>query len=301
MLGIERRPSLRVVSAILSPLPSPRDQVLGRHLDVLEAQQRVRDGAQAHEAAAVLEGHARRVALDHEGRDLARAGVHGHDHQQLREGAVGAPQLAAVEDVVLAVGSLLGRGSHARRVGAGGGLGQREGRDLARGAARQEALLLLLAAEELDRLRHADRLVGRQQRGQVAVAAADQPHDLVVLDVAEALPAVFLGDLHAEGAQPPQAVQHGFGVLAGAVDLGRVDLVLQERLHLPEELLELGPLFLGQGEGVDEIEPEVAQEELADEAGGFPLLLPRGLGHLPGLEFADLGLLRICHGVPPID
>ena len=46
-----------------------------------------------------------------------------------------------------------------------------------------------------------------------------QLHDLLVLGVGEAQPAVLLGDLHAEGAELAQAVHHLLGVLARRVDL----------------------------------------------------------------------------------
>ena len=47
-------------------------------------------------------------------------------------------------------------------------LGEREGGDRAFRAARQVLLLLLRGAEELERLRHADRLVRGQERADVA-------------------------------------------------------------------------------------------------------------------------------------
>ena len=75
---------------------------------------------------------------------------------------------------------------------------------------------------------------------EVAVEAAQQLHHLLVLDVGEAEAAVLLGDLHAEGAQPAQAVEHVLRVLAGGVDLDRVDLVAQEGLELAVEGGELG-------------------------------------------------------------
>ena len=63
----------------------------------------------------------------------------------------------------------LGGRREARRVGADVRLGEREGRDRTGRAARQVLLLLLGGAEELQRLRHADRLVRREQRADVAV------------------------------------------------------------------------------------------------------------------------------------
>jgi hypothetical protein len=63
--------------------------------------------------------------------------------EQLRQRAVGAPELAAVDDVLAAVGGELGGGGEARRVGAHLHLGEREGGDLPLGAARQVLLLEL--------------------------------------------------------------------------------------------------------------------------------------------------------------
>ena len=64
---------------------------------------------------------------------------------------------------VAVLGRRRGR-AHVRRIGAGVDFGERERRDRALRQAREEALLLLLGAEELQRLRHADRLVRREQR-----------------------------------------------------------------------------------------------------------------------------------------
>ncbi|BFO15763.1 hypothetical protein SHKM778_21510 [Streptomyces sp. KM77-8] len=41
--------------------------------------------------------------------------------------------------------------------------------------------------------------------------------------------------------------------------------------------------------GVDQVEPEAAEEQFLGEAGLAPALLPGGLGHLAGLAFGDRG------------
>jgi hypothetical protein len=73
---------------------------------------------------------ARRVGVDDEGADAARtrcfAGA-GEDHVEVGDAAVGDPGLFAVEDIVVAVGARAR--SHGADVGAGLGLGQREGGD----------------------------------------------------------------------------------------------------------------------------------------------------------------------------
>ena len=191
-LGMESRPSFSVASAILSPRPSCPIRFSRGHADVGEADDAVGQGAQAHEVRAVLDLHPRPGRLHHERADFLRARVHRHHHQQLGQGAVGAPQLGAVQHVGGAVRGLLGGGGDARGIGSDLGLGEGKGGDLPRRAPRQVLLLLLLGAEVLQRVGHADRLVRGQQRDDVAVAAAQQLHHLLVLDVGEAEPAVLL-------------------------------------------------------------------------------------------------------------
>ena len=69
------------------------------------------------------------------------------------------------------------------------------------GAARQEGVLLLLGAEQLQRLRYADRLVRGEQRADGRAGGADQGERLVVVDLGEAEAAVLGVDLHAERAE----------------------------------------------------------------------------------------------------
>ena len=82
--------------------------------------------------------------LDQEGGDAARAGVGvglGVDHQRVGVGAVGDPELGAVEDVAVAL--LLGPQLHRDDIGAGARLGHRERADvLARDQLRQIVALL---------------------------------------------------------------------------------------------------------------------------------------------------------------
>ena len=55
--------------------------------------------------------------------------------------------------------------------------------------------------------KHADRLVGRKQRLDVAIDAAQKLHQLRVLEHAEAEPAVLARDLEPESAELAQAVE----------------------------------------------------------------------------------------------
>ena len=290
-LGIDSRPSLRVVRAIFSPRPSsPIRFSAGTRTSVklITALARARRPMKWQRCSTLTPGQS---ASTTKALIFFDPGMDGHHHQQLGDGAVGAPELLAVEDVGLPSGV----SSAVVSIRAGSeptcGLGEGEGGDLAGGAARQVLLLQRVAAEELERLGDADRLVRREQGREVAVDAAEELHHRLVLGRGEAEAAVLLGDLHAEGAQLAQPVEHVLRVLAGGVDLHRVDLVAQQLLDRLEEGPELGPLLVlvaGQREGVDQVEPEVAEEELAQEAGLGPLLLAGRLRHRHRLRFADL-------------
>ena len=85
-----------------------------------------------------------------------------------------APELLVGEDEVLAVLGRLGGGRHAGRVRSDALLGQREGRDLSLGAAREELALLLLGTElddhrgnHVDAERHQARGAGAPSPGAV--------------------------------------------------------------------------------------------------------------------------------------
>src|SRR5438445_111640 len=81
-----------------------------------------------------------------------------------------------------------------------------EGRNGALGEAREVALLLLFGPEQLERLGHADRLVGGEQRGDRAVDAGHETDGARVAVLREAESPVFPRDFDAEGAQLPEAV-----------------------------------------------------------------------------------------------
>ncbi len=251
------------------------DAVGGGDPDLVEAGDAVLDAAQAHEGVAVLDRDAGRVGLHDEGRDAALVPVglrHARHHdKEVGDHAVGRPQLDAVEDVVVAV--RYGGGGQPGRVGAHVGLGEQEGADVGAGAARQEPLLLLGGAEQLERLRYADRLMGGEQHADRGGRRAGQGEGLVVVDLAEAESAVPGVDLHAEGAELLQPVDHLVGDPGLAFDQGAVDLRLDEVTQFGEELLAaLGGLVGGHRVGVDEVEAEAAEEQFLGEAGLAPLL-----------------------------
>src|SRR5581483_7903605 len=203
---------------------------------------------------------------------------------------VRAPELLAVQDERVAVE--LGGRREARRIGADVWLGQRERRDRAARAAREVLPLLLGRAEELQRLRDADRLVGGQQRGDVRIVAADELHRRRVLTHGEPEPAVLLRDLDAEGAELPEPVDDLLRVLARLVDRDGVDLLAQERLQRVVELLKLRPPLPHGRKRVDVLQEEVAEEELAQEGPSRPFLLAGLLGDLSRLFLARRPYVR---------
>ena len=237
----------------------------------------------------MLDLHPRPRRLHHESADFLRARVHGHHHQEPGQGAVGAPQLRAVQHVGGPVRGFLGGGGDARGVGAHLRLGQGKGGDLTGGASGQVLLLLLLGAEMLERVGHPDRLVGGQQGHEVPVAAAQQLHHLLVLDVGEAEAAILFRDLHPKGAHAAQLGENIFGVLPRGVDLDRIHLVAQELAHPLVEPGKFRAVLGGQGVGVDEVQAEAAQEKLAQEARLRPFGLARGFGNLARIVLADGG------------
>src|SRR5262249_5284931 len=160
---------------------------------------------------------------------------------------VGAPELLAVQDEVVAVA--LGRRREAPGVGADVRLGQGERGDRARRAAREVRLLLMRRAEELEWLWHADRLMGREESADVAGAAPHPLHAVQISGDGEAGPAVLLGNLHAERAELAEAIHDLVRVFPGLVDRYGVHLGAEERLHLVVELRELRAL-LAQRKGV---------------------------------------------------
>lgn len=237
------------------------------------------------------------LGLHHERRDaaLVTLGLRDarHDDEQIGDDSVGRPELHPVEDVVVAVRD--GARGEPRRVGADVRLGEEEGRDVGAGTARQEDVLLLLGAEELQRLRYADRLVRRQQGADRRARGADEGERLVVVHLGEAEASVLGVDLHAEGADVLEAVDDLVGDLCLALDTGRVDLRLAEVAQLGEELLAALYVVLGgHGMRVDQIEAEATEEQFLGEAGLAPVLFAGRLRDLSCLTFSDGGLVGCC-------
>jgi hypothetical protein len=109
------------------------------------------------------------------------------------------------------------------------------------------------------------------------------------VDLREPEPAVLLGHLHAHGADALESVDDVVRDLRGALDLERVDLGLEDLPQLGEELLALlGRGGVELGLRVDEVQTEVAEEELLAEARQLPLRLAGRLGDLACFLLADV-------------
>ena len=99
----------------------------------------------------------------------------------------------------------------------------------------RKSLLLFLGAEEQERLRDADRLVGREEGRQAAAVAPEQHHRAGVDVLRESEPAVLLRDLDPERPHLAESLDDVFGDLAVPVDLVRVHPPFEERLKLAQE------------------------------------------------------------------
>jgi hypothetical protein len=183
----------------LEPFADLADDVGVRDADVFEEELGRGRAADAELVLvrAVLHAHA---ALDEERRDLrlralferARAS---EDGEQIGKSAVRDPDLRPVEHVPRAVRERLGARLDRGRIGARGGLGEREGGDVfTRRELREILLLLRRRAEEQERLQ-ADRLVRAERDRDRRVDPADLLHHPRVRRRREADAAVFGRDL----------------------------------------------------------------------------------------------------------
>ena len=102
---------------------------------------------------------------------------------------------------------------------------------------------LLLGAEKHQRLRHADRLMRGEQRGQVAAIAAEQHRGAAVVRLRQAEPAVFDGDLDAERAELREAVEDVLRDFAGAIDLIGIDVLVEKAAEPLEKSVALVAVF----------------------------------------------------------
>src|ERR1700730_15427782 len=97
---------------------------------------------------------------------------------------------------------------------------------------RQIFFLLLLRPEEQKRLRHADGLMGGNERGHISIPTAQQDRGASVLELRQPETTVLRRDLDSKGADCGQALEIFWRNLAGAIDLVRIDMFPQIRFEL---------------------------------------------------------------------
>lgn len=257
------------------------EEVLNGHLDVVKGDEGGAGGRRVRGLDGL--GLDALAAGDEEDAE-ALAGVDGSD-EVVAEDTVGDPLLGAVDNVVLAVGGLLGGGADAGNVGAGEGLGDGQAD-------------LLLAAEDLvvDALLHGRVLAEVEDAGQ----ADDHAGHVAVLEAAAADADLLLGDDHVVEVVELLAVDD-----AAAEQLDTVEVLAGTHLHvqdaglgiLVDELLgDVGavPLAL-ESDGEDVLVSELADGALQAsvavlEVGRLELgLEPEGLGVGDGRKLAELG------------
>ena len=186
-------------------------QVLPGHLHVVEDQLGGGGGADAHLVVVVAELEALPALLHDEGGDAPGADVgggDGKDHVGVRLGGVGDEDLAAVEQVVVAL--VHGGGLGAAGVGAGVGLGQAEGADLLTPGQGHQVLLLLLLGAEGEDGPGAQGHVGGENDARAAVHPGQLLHGDGIADGVQPRAAVLLGIGDAHQAHLPQLL-HCFG------------------------------------------------------------------------------------------
>ena len=252
------------------------------HTHVLETDDTVVEGAQAHEMAAVQHLDARPLGLDDECRRgvwlLWRGGLRHHD-DQAGLGAVCAPELVAIENVMLAIGIQFCRRGHAGRIAADVRFSECECRNLAHGAAGQIFLLLLLGSEENQWLRRADGLMGGEQRGEVAAHATEKHGGARVVGLRESQPAVLGGNLDAEGSERGQLAKEFVRDFSVAINCIRIGMFVEQTLQAQNERISLiailDRLFW---ERQERSEIRFTEENASSEALVLPFIA-RGLSH----------------------
>src|SRR3954447_5942225 len=111
----------------------------------------------------------------------------------------------------------------------------------------------------------------------------------VVVDRRETEAAVLLGHLHAERAEVLEALDHVLRQLGLALDLERVHVLDEEGPQVLEEALALlGLRGVDAWLRMDQIEAEVAEEQLLAEARQGPLGLARRLGDFSRIALGDI-------------
>ncbi len=176
----------------------------------------------------------------------------------------------AIQDELGAIRRRVGAQTHRGRIGPGVRFRERKGRDLVARHARQIFLFLLLRAEKQQRLRHADRLMGGDERGQVCVPTAEQHRGPAIIHLRQTEAAVLLGNLDRESAHREEVVDILLRDFAGAIDFIGVHVRFEISPQFGEKPFARGAIFGALlGERKDAVEIVAANEEVAREAAAF--------------------------------
>jgi len=250
------------------------EEVLLRNLHVRQLDARLpRTANTALRAVAAEDVDAFHVRRADEGGDrilrLARLGVGDlllrHHGEEARERARSRPLLLAIEDVVRAVGAEFAARFLAACVATDVWLREAERAERRLCHERQEALLLLVVAEEHDGLA-ADRLVRRHEHGRRTARTTESLKHAVVACDAEAETAELRRNRHAEHADVEEPLNDPLWDLLLLIDLNRWVLGLQVVVERGEQLIALRGLFGRNGRIRErELLAEVAPEDVLDE------------------------------------
>ena len=218
-------------------------QVLLGDLHVVEDQLRRGGGANSHLVVVVAELKALPALLHDEGGDAAGADVRrgdGENHIGVRLGRVGDEDLAAVEQVVVAL--VQRRGLRAAGVRPGVRLGEAEGAQLFASCQRHEILLLLLLRAVGEDGPRAQRHVGGEDHACAAIHTGQLLHRHGVAENVKARAAVFLGEWQPQPAQLSHLLNSLVGKLVVLIQQEgkRLDLLLRKGPDLGAQLLVRG-------------------------------------------------------------
>ena len=228
--GSVSRPVFSVTSASFRPLPSPQSRFSFGTRTLVKRMTPFSIAFSPMKWQRMHDLDAGPVLLDDEGRDLLRVGVPRHDDEELGDGAVGAPELLAVQDVV-AVGRLASPSSR------GSPDPSRRRPRSARTPRRRRARGAASTSSSAPSCRRASAAAARRSTGAPRAARSRLPSWLVTSFIASAYSrwvkpeaAVLLRDLDAEGAQLREPLDDARRDLPLAVDRVGVHLLDEEPL-----------------------------------------------------------------------
>ncbi len=157
-----------------------------------------------------------------------------HHRQDLGDGGVGDVALFAVQDVMRTVRARHRLRLHVGRIRSGFFFGQGECRQLLAADERREPFLLLFARAEEQERADADRVVRVGKDRSRRVARADFLQHFAVGHLGEAASAEFLWRRHSQDTGVREAVDHMARDVLCLINLGRVQIFIEELPHLRE-------------------------------------------------------------------